>query len=125
MQVWKMHHYQTGWFIVALFIAIGVIGSLAAVALPHANEMAYHSEAEKRETEMLRIKSAVADMLQASACGKLEPAGLVTDLSQVMTRDDFPLVLSDFLPDGMNAQVTSGYRYSFSADGIVLQYEMN
>ena len=120
-----MHHRQTGWFIVALFIALGVIGSLAAVALPHAHQMAYHSDVEKREMELLRIKSAVADMLQASACGTVEPVSLVTDLSQVMTRDDLPLVLSDFLPDGMDAQVTSGYRYSISADGIVLQYEMN
>ncbi len=114
---------QIAWFIISIFLVMGVLGGLSAVALPHAGEMAYESVATRRETEKLRIEAAVREMLNDSLCGELEPVGFVTDLGQVLTRDNSPLVLADYLPHDMSEYVTSGYYYSFTSDGIVLQFE--
>jgi hypothetical protein len=117
----KMQYKQTASILVGICIVLGILGVLAAVAIPHANQMFYQSKNQKQETELLEIKAAVADMLHLSATGQLVSIGPIDDLGQVHTKDTVPLVLADFLPDGTGRYVTSGYKYSFTADGVVVQ----
>ena len=117
----KIQYKLTASILVGIVVVLAVLGALAAVALPHANEMFYQSKSQKQETELLDVKAAVSDMLHKSMCGQLESIGPTDDLGQVHTKDTVPLVLTDFLPDGMGRYVTSGYQYSFTADGLVVQ----
>ena len=117
-----MQYKLTASFLVGIFIALGVLGALAAVALPHASQMFYQSKDQKQETELTDIKAAVADMLHQSASGQLESIGPTDDLGQVHTKDTIPLVLTDFLPNGTGRYITSGFKYGFAADGTVVQY---
>ena len=117
-----MPNRQASIFMVAAFIVLGVLGLLAAVAIPHVSTMTQQSEARADELELLKIRSAVDDMLQQSPAGSLRAVGPVTDLSQVLTADDPPLSLKDYLPDGMKSVITSGCSYGFTADGLVAQY---
>ncbi len=121
-QIGDMQHRQVAGLIIGIFVVLGIIGALAAVAIPHAGQMIYQSEVEERETEFLKIQTAVMEMLRESPRGALEPIGPVTDLRQVRTADAEPLFLTDYLAGGKESYFTSGYKYSFTADGTVKQY---
>jgi len=118
----KVQHKQSSILLVLLFVVLAILGILAAVAIPHAFDMAYQDTSRERETELLKIRAAVGDMLRESPCGKLVSIGLVMDLSLVRTADTLPLDLSDYLPEDMKNTLTSGCRYSFTSDGIVIQF---
>jgi hypothetical protein len=118
----KMEHDQSSWFIIVIFAVLGVIGALAAVAIPHTVEMAYAAKAEDRATELYTIQTAVAGMLSQSPVHQIQPIGRIVDMGLVQTTDTRPLVLADFLPDVKDGRLDSGYSYSFTADGLVLQY---
>ena len=109
---------QTAGLFLTCFLVLAILGILAAIAIPHAGHMIHKSEAEARTTEFYKIKAAVTDMLLDSRCGTLEPVGPTSDMSQVRTRDVCPLVLSDYLDDIF---LNTGCRYSFAADGAVIQ----
>lgn len=117
----KVQHKQTSLFLVAVFVTLGILGILAAVAIPHASDMVYQSGAQERETELLKIRAAVDDMLRESPCGKLVSIGPVKDLALVHTADTVPLALTDYLPEEMKNNITSGCHYSFTSDGLVVQ----
>jgi hypothetical protein len=119
---WKVEHKQTAWFIIVVFIVIGILGALAAVAIPHAGEMAYASKAGDRTLELFTIQSAVAQMMCQSHASQIQSIGPTDDLNLVHTTDPDPLALADFLPDFKDGRLTSGYTYSFTSDGLVLQY---
>jgi|WetSurMetagenome_2_1015567.scaffolds.fasta_scaffold669869_1 hypothetical protein len=118
----KVQHKQSSLFLVLLFVALGILGILAAIAIPHASDMVYQDTSRERETELLKIRAGVDDMLRESPCGKLVSVGPVTDLSLVHTNDAAPLALTDYLPAEMKNNINSGCRYSFTADGLVVQY---
>jgi hypothetical protein len=118
----KVQHKQASLFLVLVFVTLGILGILAAVAIPHASDMAYQDSSRERETELLRIRAGVDDMLHESQCGKLVSVGPVTDLSLVHTADAAPLTLTDYLPAEMKSNINSGCCYSFTADGLVVQY---
>jgi len=113
---------QTAGFLVSVFIVLGILGLLCAIAVPHANEMVYASKATERETALLRIQNAVTEMLRQSPCGALEAIGPVTDLNMVKTADADPLALSDYLPDDKSGYLVPECKYSFTADGTVIQF---
>jgi hypothetical protein len=119
---WIMEYKQTAWFIMVIFVVLGIMGALAAIALPHAGQMAYASKAEDRTLELYTIQAALAGMLSQSPAHQIQSIGLTADMNLVHTTDANPLVLADFLPDVKDGRFTSGYTYSFTADGLVLQY---
>ncbi len=116
-----MEYKLTASILVGILIVTVILGGLAAVALPHADQMFHQAKEQKQETELVEIKAAVADMLHMSTSGQLDSIGPTNDLGQVHTKDAIPLVLTDFLPDGMGRYVKSGFEYSFTADGTVVQ----
>ncbi len=120
-----MQHKQAVFVFLALTVIVTVLGGLAYIAVPHAGQMAYQSKAEDRETERLRIEWAVLEMLRQSPSGSLKPAGPLNDLTLVRTADASPLWLKDYLPNGIGAYLHSGYAYSFTADGTVIQNKTN
>ena len=115
-----MQDKQVAGLFLEIFLIVAILGSLSAIAIPHVSQMIQKSKAEARETEYQDITTAVAGMLLDSSSGALEPIGPTTDMSTVHTRDDTPLVLSDYLL-GRKDNVTLGCSYSFTADGTVLQ----
>jgi hypothetical protein len=117
-----MEHKQAAWLMVATFAVLGILGALASVAVPHVGEMAYASKAEDRTMELFTIQAAVAGMMGESPAHQIQSIGPTSDLNLVHTTDAEPLVLTDFLPAGASPQLTSGYTYSFTADGLVIQY---
>jgi hypothetical protein len=119
---WTMEHKQTGWLIIMIFAVLGILGSLASIAIPHTTQMAYASKAEDRTLEFFTIQAAVAGMLSQSPAHQIQSIGPTTNMNLVRTTDAKPLVLADFLPDVKDGRLTSGYTYSFTADGLVLQY---
>jgi hypothetical protein len=116
-----VQHKQASVFLVGIFVALGLLGILAAVALPHASDMVYQSNAQNKEDELLHIQSAVTEMLFESPDGTLVSIGPVTDLTMVRTTDAAPLVLADFLPPEINPILDSGCLYSFTSEGLVVQ----
>jgi hypothetical protein len=118
----KMQHTLAAWFIIVIFAVMGILGALAAVAIPHTAEMAYASQAEDRTLELFTIQAAVAGMLSQSPVHQIQSIGPTADLNLVQTTDAMPLVLADFLPDVKDGRLDSGYTYSFTSDGLVLQY---
>jgi hypothetical protein len=117
-----MEHKQASWFIIVIFVGIGLIGALAAIAIPHTAEMAYASQAQDRTLELFTVQAAVAEMLSQSHAHQIQSIGPTVDMNLVHTTDAKPLVLADFLPDAKDGRLTSGYTYSFTSDGLVLQY---
>jgi hypothetical protein len=117
----KLHHKQAAGFLVGLFVVLAALGILAAVALPHASDMVYQNTAHDREDELLRIQSAVTEMLFESPAGTLVSIGPTGDLNLVRTADVEPLYLDEFLPPEVNPRLESGYKYSFTSDGLVIQ----
>ena len=116
-----MQQRQAAGLLLTIFVVLGILGILSAIAIPHVNQMIYKTKAEARETEFLKIQTAVIEMLRESACGMLEPIGPTADISQVRTRDAEPLVLSDYLSGIKDNCLASGCQYSFTSDGTVLQ----
>ena len=116
-----MQHKQTSIFLIAAFVTLGILGILAAVAIPDVSDMVYQSGAREREAELLKIRAAVDDMLRESPCGKLVSIGPVKDLALVRTADAVPLALTDYLPEEMKNNITTGCYYSFTSDGLVIQ----
>jgi hypothetical protein len=119
---WIMEHKQTGWFIIVIFMVLGILGALASVAIPHSMEMAYASKAEDRTLELFTIQAAVAEMLSMSSVHQIHTIGPTANMNLVHTADSQPLVLADFLPNIKDGRLTSGFNYSFTADGLVIQY---
>jgi hypothetical protein len=119
---WIMEHKQAAWLIILIFVVMGILGALAAVAIPHTTEMAYASRAENRTLELYTVQAAVATMLSQSYAHQIQSIGPTVDLNLVRTTDVKPLVLADFLPDVKDGRLASGYSYSFTSDGLVLQY---
>jgi type II secretory pathway pseudopilin PulG len=113
-----MYEKQTAGYFLICFVVIAVLGILSAIAVPHVGRMIARSEADARTTEFYKIQTAVTEMLYDSICGTLEPVGPTSDISQVCTRDIYPLVLSDYM-DGESLE--SGCSYAFAADGAVMQ----
>jgi len=112
---------QLSGLIIAFFLILGILGVLASIAIPHAREMAYDQQVREQEEELLQIRSAVTEMLQVSPGGRLESIGPVKDMNLVKTADTQPLILTDYLPEDLQKPIDSGYVYSFTADGFVLQ----
>jgi hypothetical protein len=119
---YKVQYKQTAWFIISIFIVLGILGALASVAIPHSAEMAYASKADKRTMELFTIQTAVAEMLSMSQTHQVNPIGPTANMNLVFTTDKIPLALAGFLPNVKNGRIDSGYNYSFTADGLVLQY---
>ena len=117
-----MEHKQVAWFIIGIFMVLGIIGVLSSIAIPHTGEMAYASIAQDRTSELIMIQSAVAGMFCQSPSGQLQSIGPTADMNLVRTADAGALVLADFLPAVKDGCLNSGYTYSFTADGFVLQY---
>lgn len=109
---------HVGGFFVISFVVMALLGILAAVAVPNVGAMIARNEAEARTIELNKVQTAVTDMLYDSIAGELEPVGPTADMSQVCTRDIYPLVLTEYL-DG--ATLDTGCSYSFTADGTVVQ----
>jgi Tfp pilus assembly major pilin PilA len=109
---------QAAGFWLVTFTVVAVVAVLAAIAIPHVGQMMAKDEAEARELELHKVQTAVSDMLYQSICQLLEPIGPTTDMNEVRTRDIDPLVLADYLDD---VELETGCRYSFAADGTVVQ----
>ncbi|MFC1901414.1 Tfp pilus assembly protein FimT/FimU [Chloroflexota bacterium] len=108
-------------FYFEIVVAVLILGSLAAIAIPHVAELIGKGKVESRGTEFHNIQTAVVEMLSESSSGTLEPVGLTADMSKVRTGDTPPLVLTSYLFGLEGTLVRSGCVYSFSTDGTVLQ----
>ena len=115
-----MQEKQVAGLFLEIFLVVAILGTLSAIAIPHVSQMIHKSKAEARATEYQNIQTAVAEMLLESNSGTLEPIGATNDMSKVHTRDDTPLVLSDYLLGGKDT-LTLGCSYAFTADGTIVQ----
>jgi hypothetical protein len=118
-----MHQKQVAWFIIGVFVVVAVIFALSIMAIPHAGQMVYASKAEDRSVELITLQAAAAEMLRQSPSGEILSIGPTDDMNLVLTVDAEPLVLADFLDACKGGRLTSGYAYSFTADGTVIQFE--
>jgi hypothetical protein len=116
-----MQEKQASLFFLEIFVIVTVLGLLSAIAIPHAGQMMRQSKAVSREAELHDIQTAVTEMLDDSAAGRLESVGPIADMNLVRTCDTPPLVLKDYLPVMLDSPVKLGYTYGFAADGTVLQ----
>jgi hypothetical protein len=123
-QIWRpaLQHRQTAIFVITAFAILGVMGALAAVAIPHAVAMMQDAKARTHEVELLKIRAAVDDMLQQSPAGKVQSIGPISDLALVHTADSPPLALTDYLSDGMASVIGPDCTYTFNEEGTVVQY---
>ncbi|MGD0794795.1 MAG: hypothetical protein ABR958_04280 [Dehalococcoidales bacterium] len=115
-----MREKQASVFFLEVVAILAMLGSLSAVAIPHAGQMVSDSRAMARENELDRIQTAVAEMLNDSAAGTLVSIGPTADMSRVCTRDVPPLVLKDYLPARRNHPERPGGFYGFTSDGTVI-----
>jgi hypothetical protein len=107
-------------FLELLIITITMV-LLSAVAIPHAGHMMYEEKMASRENEYNQIRTAVSEMLDDSAAGRLESVGPTADMSLVRTCDSPPLVLVNYLPGFAGRSVKLVCLYGFTADGTILQ----
>lgn len=116
-----MQEKQTAGLFLELFVVVGILGILSAIAIPHVGQMTGKSRNAARATEYQDIQVAVVEMLYDSAAGTLVPIGPTTDMSKVHTSDARPLVLTDYLQKSKSKTLTLGCSYIFAADGTVIQ----
>jgi hypothetical protein len=103
-----------------IFAVLAVLGVLAAFAVSHVGQMTARARAIARQIEYDNIQVAVVEMLYVSGTSTLVPTGPVKDLGQVVTSDNPPLVLTDYLGSNYkNAKL--GCSYNFASDGTVVQ----
>jgi Tfp pilus assembly protein PilE len=114
----EMHVKQAAGFFLVCFLIVAVLGILSFIAIPNVGRMIAESAAEDRAADLFKVQTAVTEMLYQSICGTLEPVSPTSDMSQVRTRDIYPLVLSDYL---VGVTLESGCLYSLTADGTVIQ----
>jgi type II secretory pathway pseudopilin PulG len=116
-----MQEKQTAGIFLEIFVVLAILGTLSAVAIPRIGQMIGKAGASSREAELHNIQTAVVQMLVDSDTGALEPVGPTADMSEVRTTDTPPLVLRDYLRLADGNLLTSGYSYTFTADGEVKQ----
>jgi type II secretory pathway pseudopilin PulG len=117
----KMQDKQTDRLFVGMFIVLGVLGILAAIAIPQVKSMTYTGRDDERAEEYRTIQIAVMEMLNDSDTSTLVPVGPTTDMSQVYTADASPLVLTDYLNYSLSKTDKLGCKYIFTSYGVVIQ----
>jgi hypothetical protein len=110
-----------GGLLLGIFAVVGVLGILAAIAIPHIGLMTHHGRNNARMNEYFTIRIAVTEMLNDSTVGTLVPVGPTTDMSQVRTGDTEPLVLTDYLNKSKSNTAELGCSYTFATYGMVFQ----
>jgi type II secretory pathway pseudopilin PulG len=116
-----MQQKQLAGFFLEIFVVVAILGTLAAVAIPHVVQMVSKADTVSHQSEFQNIQTAVVEMLYDSVTGILEPVGPTTDMNEVRTSDDPPLVLTDYLSGPETGSLSSGCYYVFTADGTVMQ----
>jgi type II secretory pathway pseudopilin PulG len=116
-----MQDKQTARLFVGMFIVLGVLGILAAIAIPQVKTMTYKGSNDERAEEYRTIQIAVMEMLNDSDIGTLVPSGPTADMSQVYTTDTTPLVLTDYLHRSYSKTDKLGCKYTFTSYGVVIQ----
>ncbi len=104
-----------------IFVIVGILGTLSAVALPSIGKMFDKGKVESRDLELHNIQTAVIEMLCDSSTGTLKPVGPTADMGLVRTGDTPPLVLTDYLLGLENNRLRTDCTYNFTADGTVMQ----
>jgi prepilin-type N-terminal cleavage/methylation domain-containing protein len=118
----QFRYGQKGFTLIELLVVVAILGALAAVAVPNIGKFVGKGKSEAYETELHNIQTAVMAMLTESNTKELVPADNVSLLSNVVTTDGTPLVLSDFLiPLNIDLSSKSGCTYDFASDGTVTQ----
>jgi Tfp pilus assembly protein PilE len=108
-------------FFLEMVVVVAILGTLSAIAIPNIGHLVSKGKIESRDSEFHNIQTAVVEMLTESAAGTLEPVGPTADMSLVQTDDTPPLVLTDYLTGLDETSVKSGCKYTFAADGTVIQ----
>lgn len=124
---------QKGFTLIELLVVIGILGVIAAVVVPNVGKFIGRGKIEAEETELHNIQTSVMAMLVDSvtseldataACIAIDPttATATDDMDDVVTSDDPPLKLSDYLTGlDENNKVKTNCTYKFGTDGTVLQ----
>jgi hypothetical protein len=112
---------QLAGLFLGIFMAVSLLGLLAATAIPNLGVMTAKGKDAARANEYYTIKIAVIEMLNDSTTGSLLAIGPTTDMGQVHTADTNPLVLTDYLNSSNSKTEELGCRYSFAACGTVIQ----
>ena len=108
-------------FILEAIVVLILIAALSSIAVPQVGQMIGDEQNELHAEELNDIQGAVAEMLADSSSGILKPVGPTQDMTQVVTDDIIPLVLTNYLSNNGAIIIKSDCHYSFSFDGIVTQ----
>jgi type IV pilus assembly protein PilA len=119
----QFRYGEKGFTLVELLVVIAIIGVIAAVVVPNVGKFMGRGKTEAYATELHNVQTATMAMLADSTTGALTPVTTATDdMDDVETTDTTALTLSDYLT-GLDAdgKLTSGCKYTFTADGTVAQ----
>jgi type II secretory pathway pseudopilin PulG len=108
-------------FILEAIVVLILIAVLSSIAVPQVGQMIGDEQNELHAEELNDIQGAVAEMLADSPSGTLKPVGPTQDMTQVVTNDIIPLVLTNYLSNNGAYIIESDCQYTFSSDGIVTQ----
>ena len=108
-------------FILEAIVVLILIAVLSSIAVPQVEQMIGDKQNELHAEELNDIQGAVTEMLADSPSGILKPVGPTQDMTQVITDDIIPLVLTNYLSNNGAFIIKSDCHYSFSFDGIVTQ----
>jgi len=108
-------------FILEAIVVLILIAVLSSIAVPQVEQMIGDEQEELHAEELNDIQGAVAEMLADSLSGTLKPVGPTQDMTQVVTNDITPLVLTNYLGNNGTYIIKSDCQYIFSSDGRVTQ----
>ena len=105
-----------------LVIVAGLLGIILTVVISGASKFDSAVKPEPYTVELNNIETAMKTMLEESSTHSLVPVTNPTNnMGAVMTTDTPPLVLTSYMAD-LNGNLTvTGYKYTFTATGLVKQ----
>lgn len=125
----QLKYREKGFTLVELLVVVFILGVLAAVAIPRLTQFFGTGKTEAYATEMQNVQTATSAMYTQSKTQELDPSIIdtkfkVEDFNQVVTTDNPPLKLSDYIKR-LNAETSNQpqCQYKFSEKQINGKWE--